>query len=63
MGAFVGSASKKEGQDRVKIYIQVEGYMVQNVFASTPDVDVVVVDYDVPEEERQNADPPAYHVY
>lgn len=46
-----------------RILIYVKGGMVQDVFASDPDTDVTVIDYDVSEEERQEAEQPEFHVY
>ena len=46
-----------------KIVIYVKGGMVQDVYSSVADTEVTVVDYDVPEEERQEAEQPDFHVY
>ena len=46
-----------------KVIIYVEGGMVQDVYASDPETEVTVIDYDVPEEERQDAERPQHHVY
>ena len=46
-----------------RIVIYVSGGMVQDVYASDAETLVTVVDYDVPEEERQTAEQPDFHVY
>ena len=49
--------------DGVKVVVYVHGGMVQDVYASDPHADVTVIDEDVPEEERQVAQQPPFHVY
>ena len=49
--------------DGVKVVVYVHGGMVQDVYASDPHTDVTVIDEDVPEEERQKAERPPFHVY
>ena len=46
-----------------EVVIYVKGGMVQEVYASDPEIDVTVVDEDVPEEERGTAERPAHRVY
>ena len=50
-------------RQRTSVVVYVYGGMVQDVYASDPDIDVTVVDEDVPEEERQKAEKPQFHVY
>ena len=47
----------------VKVVVYVHGGMVQDVYASDPHTDVTVIGEDVPEEERQKAERPPFHVY
>lgn len=46
-----------------EVVIYVKGGMVQEVYASDSEIDVTVVDEDVPVEERSTAERPAHQVY